>query len=233
MEEELLQKIRQSYQARLERVARLMAAGVEVMDPATVYIEGDVRVGPGTVILPCTMLRGRVEIGRDCTIGPNAVIQDCIIGNGVTVNASQLTQSTVGAGAKIGPFAYIRPNSHIGRDVKVGDFVEIKNSTLGDGTKVSHLTYVGGQRHRLRHGDGELRRRDQVPHHHPGPRLYRLQHQPGGAGNGGGGRLYRRRLHHYRRGAARFPGHRPQPPDQQEELGPEEAEKERINACIL
>lgn len=143
MEEELLQKIRQSYQARLERVARLMAAGVEVMDPATVYIEGDVRVGPGTVILPCTMLRGRVEIGRDCTIGPNAVLQDCIIGNGVTVNASQLTQSTVGAGAKIGPFAYIRPNSHIGRDVKVGDFVEIKNSTLGDGTKVSHLTYVG------------------------------------------------------------------------------------------
>lgn len=143
MKEETLLRIRESYQERLEQVARLMEAGVRVADPATVYIDGDVQVGEGTVILPCTILRGPVVIGKNCTIGPNAVISGCTIGDGVTVNASQLNESTVGDGAKVGPFAYVRPNSHIGPNVKVGDFVEIKNSTIGEGTKISHLTYVG------------------------------------------------------------------------------------------
>ena len=71
------------------------------------------------------------------------MIRDCVIGERVTINASQLNESTVEAGTRIGPFAYVRPNCHVGRDVKVGDFVELKNSTIGEGTKISHLTYVG------------------------------------------------------------------------------------------
>ena len=124
-------------------VRRLMDAGVRIMDPNTVYVDPTVRVGAGTVLLPGTILRGATAIGQNCEIGPNSMIRDCIVGDGVTVNASQLNESTVDAGAKIGPFAYIRPHCHVGRDVKVGDFVELKNSTIGDGTKISHLTYVG------------------------------------------------------------------------------------------
>lgn len=71
------------------------------------------------------------------------MVRDCTVGDGVTINASQLNESTIGDGVKIGPFAYIRPNCHVGPGVKVGDFVELKNSTIGEGTKISHLTYVG------------------------------------------------------------------------------------------
>jgi len=143
LNEELVRRIRAQAQERLEQVARLMEAGVQVPDPTTVYIDGEVQVGEGTVILPCTVLRGRTVIGRNCEIGPNAVIRDCTVGDGVTVNASQLNESTVDDGAKVGPFAYIRPGCHVGKNVKVGDFVELKNSVIGDGTKISHLTYVG------------------------------------------------------------------------------------------
>ena len=138
-----MSRIRAEAQRRLDRVVRLMEAGVEVLDPTTVYVDDEVQVGEGTVILPCTVLRGKTVIGKNCEIGPNAVIRDCTVGDGVTVNASQLSESTVAAGAKVGPFAYIRPGCHVGREVKVGDFVELKNSVIGDGTKISHLTYVG------------------------------------------------------------------------------------------
>ena len=94
-------------------------------------------------MLPGVILRGRTVIGPECELGPNTMIRDCVIGRGVTVNASQLNESTVEEGTKVGPFAYIRPGCHVGREVKVGDFVELKNSTIGDGTKISHLTYVG------------------------------------------------------------------------------------------
>ena len=122
---------------------RLLRAGVIMLDPGAVYVEPTVTVGEGTVILPGTILRGSTVIGRRCEIGPNTMITDCTVGDDVTVNASQLTSSTVGDRAKVGPFAYVRPNCHIGADTKVGDFVELKNSVIGDGTKISHLTYVG------------------------------------------------------------------------------------------
>jgi len=112
-------------------------------DPATVYVEATVTVGEGTVILPGTILRGNTVIGKNCEIGPNSMIRDCTVEDGAVVNASQCNESTIGANAKIGPFAYLRPDSHVGADTKVGDFVEVKNSTIGDGTKISHLTYVG------------------------------------------------------------------------------------------
>ncbi len=143
MDHELLERIQQEGRLRLERVVRLMEAGVEVLDPTAVYVEETVTVGKGTLLLPGVILRGNTVIGENCQIGPNAMIRDCTIGQGVVVNASQLNESVVEDEAKIGPFAYLRPNSHIGRGVKVGDFVEIKNSTIGPGTKISHLTYVG------------------------------------------------------------------------------------------
>ena len=122
---------------------RLMRSGVRVMDPNSVYVGPRVRVEAGTVLLPGVILRGNTVVGPNCQIGPNAMITDCRVGAGVTVNASQLNESTVEDGAKIGPFAYIRPHCHVGKEVKVGDFVELKNSVIGDGTKISHLTYVG------------------------------------------------------------------------------------------
>ncbi|OUN02499.1 UDP-N-acetylglucosamine diphosphorylase [Flavonifractor sp. An92] len=129
--------------ARNSGAVRLMEAGVRIMDPNNVYVGPQVTVGAGTVLLPGTILRGKTTIGGACEIGPNSMIRDCVIGDRVTINASQLNESTVEEGTKVGPFAYVRPNCHVGRDVKVGDFVELKNSTIGEGTKISHLTYVG------------------------------------------------------------------------------------------
>ena len=131
------------YFARHASVDRLSAAAVRFLDKEQAYIGPRVRVGGGTVILPGTILRGETVIGGSCEIGPNTMIRDCVIGDRVTVNASQLNESTVDDGTTVGPFAYVRPHCHVGRDVKVGDFVELKNSTIGDGTKISHLTYVG------------------------------------------------------------------------------------------
>ena len=129
--------------ARQYGAVRLMRAGVRVMDPTNCYIGPRVQVGEGSVILPGTILRGETVIGKDCEIGPNTMIRDCTVGEGVTVNASQLNESIVDDGTTVGPFAYIRPNCHVGPHVKVGDFVELKNSNIGEGTKISHLTYVG------------------------------------------------------------------------------------------
>ena len=136
-------RIQAEYTARVYGAMRLSEAGVRIMDPNMVYVGPQVMVGAGSLLLPGTILRGKTTIGAGCQIGPNSMIRDCTIGEQVTVNASQLNESTVEAGTTIGPFAYIRPNCHVGREVKVGDFVELKNSTIGDGTKISHLTYVG------------------------------------------------------------------------------------------
>ena len=90
-----------------------------------------------------TILRGKTRIGRDCEIGPNTMIRDCTVGDRTEVNASQCNESSIGSDTHVGPFAYIRPNCTVGDHIKVGDFVELKNSSIGDGTKISHLTYVG------------------------------------------------------------------------------------------
>ena len=124
-------------------IARHSAAGVFVMDSANTYIDPRCRIGEDVTILPGTILRGRTVIGRGCEIGPNAMIRDCVIGEDTTVNASQLNESIVGSHTTVGPFAYIRPKCVIGDKCRVGDFVEVKNSVIGNGTKISHLTYVG------------------------------------------------------------------------------------------
>ena len=117
--------------------------GVTLLSPDSVFIGKDVKIGNDTVILPGTIIKGDTKIGSNCVIGPNTQIDDSIIKDGVEINSSVMLSSFVDENTKIGPFAYIRPNSKIGKNIKIGDFVEIKNSTIDDGTKVSHLTYVG------------------------------------------------------------------------------------------
>lgn len=124
-------------------VKRHIQNGVRVLDPAAVYIDPRAAIGRGTVVLPGSILRGETVIGRGCVIGPNAMVRDCTVGDDTEINASQVNESVIGSRTRVGPFAYIRPGCAIGDDIKVGDFVEVKNSTVGDGTKISHLTYVG------------------------------------------------------------------------------------------
>ena len=117
--------------------------GVRILDPSSVYIDPRVTVGRGTVILPGSILRGESRVGENCTIGPNAVVSGCVLGRGVEVNASQINDSTFGDGCDVGPYAHVRPNCTVGAKCHIGAFVQLKNCVLGDGTKMSHLTYVG------------------------------------------------------------------------------------------
>lgn len=122
---------------------RHMLAGVTIVDPETTYIDHDVTIGRDTVVYPGNVLEAGTSIGEGCALYPNSRIVKSVIGNRVDVTSSVITDTAIGDGCHIGPFAYTRPGSRIGCDVKIGDFVEIKNSSIGDGTKISHLTYVG------------------------------------------------------------------------------------------
>lgn len=122
---------------------KLMLDGVTIIDPSSTYIDDGVVIGMDTIIFPGTIIEGKSVIGEDCVIGPNSRIVDSEIQNGVEVQSSVVLESKIMDKAKVGPFAYIRPGSQIGKKVKIGDFVEIKKSVIGDGTKVSHLTYIG------------------------------------------------------------------------------------------
>ena len=134
-----------SWQPVLSRAKlyELSKQGVEIWDYNTTYVDPAASVGPGTALLPGTILRGQTSIGKNCTIGPNSYLENARVGDGTKVNASQIYNSSVGYDTHVGPFAYVRPGSTVGNAVRVGDFVEIKNSAIGDGTKISHLTYVG------------------------------------------------------------------------------------------
>ncbi|AJY77642.1 bifunctional N-acetylglucosamine-1-phosphate uridyltransferase/glucosamine-1-phosphate acetyltransferase [Paenibacillus beijingensis] len=127
-----------------ERIVRKhQVNGVTVIDPASTYIEAGVKIGADTVVYPGTVLRGETVIGEDCIIGPQADIERSVIGSGVSVRYSVINESVVGDESAVGPYANLRPGSKLGKEVKIGDFVELKNATLDDGTKVSHLSYVG------------------------------------------------------------------------------------------
>ena len=120
-----------------------MDNGVTLIDPHHTYIDPEVEIGQDTVIEPGCIIEGNTSIGENCIIGYNTKIRNCKVGNSVAIESIMLIDSQIDEGCHIGPFAYIRPNSHIGAKVKIGDFVEIKNATIGEGTKVSHLTYIG------------------------------------------------------------------------------------------
>ncbi len=120
-----------------------LKAGVNFMSDYGVFIDDEVIIEAGATILPGTILKGTTKIGKNSVIGPNSLLQNTIVGDDATINASQLYDSTVKDEASIGPFCHIRPGSVIGERVHLGDFVEVKNSTIGEATSVSHLSYVG------------------------------------------------------------------------------------------
>jgi len=129
---------------RAEAAARLIAAGVTIYRPETCVIAAEVEVAADTVIEPFVQLLGRTRVGPKCLIRSFTVIENCTLGSGVLVRQScVLTESSVEDGAKIGPFAHLRPGSVIGEDAHVGNFVETKKAKLGKGAKASHLTYLG------------------------------------------------------------------------------------------
>lgn len=124
-------------------IERHQRAGVTVTDPATTWIDVDVEIGPDTVIAPGTQLLGVTSIGAECTIGPDTTLTSMEVGDGATVIRTHGELSVIGSGATVGPFTYLRPGTTLGAGGKLGAFVETKNSTIGAGTKVPHLTYVG------------------------------------------------------------------------------------------
>ncbi|WP_319446828.1 MULTISPECIES: bifunctional UDP-N-acetylglucosamine diphosphorylase/glucosamine-1-phosphate N-acetyltransferase GlmU [unclassified Mycobacterium] len=124
-------------------VATHQRSGVTVVDPATTWIDVDVTIGRDTVVQPGTQLLGSTSIGAVCGVGPDTTLTDVTVGDGASVIRTHGSSSEIGAGATVGPFAYLRPGTRLGSDGKLGAFVETKNSVIGAGTKVPHLTYVG------------------------------------------------------------------------------------------
>lgn len=117
--------------------------GVTIIDLNTTFIEPDVQIEPDAQIEPLTILKGHTTIGTGTIIGPDTTVQDAQIGRECVVLRSHLNRCVVGDGTKIGPFAHIRPGSDLGNNVKIGNFVETKKSTLADGVSASHLSYIG------------------------------------------------------------------------------------------
>jgi bifunctional UDP-N-acetylglucosamine pyrophosphorylase/glucosamine-1-phosphate N-acetyltransferase len=123
--------------------SELMRSGVTIVDPGSTNIDVTVTIGRDTVIEPYAQLRGNTAIGANSTIGAMTTLIDTQVGDGVTILHSHLTGAQVDDGATVGPFAYLRPDAHLHAKAKAGTFVEIKNSEIGAGTKVPHLSYIG------------------------------------------------------------------------------------------
>ena len=124
-------------------VAAHQRDGVTVIDPATTWIDVDVAVGRDTVIAPGSQLLGDTRVGTGCRIGPDTTLADVRVGDGASVVRTHASAAVIGDGADVGPFTYLRPGTRLGAGGKLGAFVETKNSVIGAGTKVPHLTYVG------------------------------------------------------------------------------------------
>lgn len=136
-----LAEAEQALRMRINR--RWMAAGVTMSDPATTYIEPTVLIGPDTTLLPGTHLQGRTAIGAGCRIGPNTVIVDSQIGDRCAVTMSVLEEAVMEEDANIGPFGHLRKGARLCRGAHMGNFGEMKNSTLGPGSKMGHFSYLG------------------------------------------------------------------------------------------
>jgi bifunctional UDP-N-acetylglucosamine pyrophosphorylase/glucosamine-1-phosphate N-acetyltransferase len=124
-------------------VAAHQRAGVTIIDPATTWVDVDVTIGRDTVVRPGTQLLGSTRIGGKCTIGPDTTLADVTVGDDASVVRTHAASASIGGGADVGPYTYLRPGTVLGFDGKLGAFVETKNATIGSGTKVPHLTYVG------------------------------------------------------------------------------------------
>lgn len=128
---------------RRRKAEELMAFGVTLVDPDSVIIDPWAEIGADTVIEPFTVIKGNTKIGKGCTVGPDAELTDTVLGDDVKFWRSVAVEASAGDGCNIGPFAYLRPHTELKDRVKVGDFVEIKNSSIGEGSKIPHLTYIG------------------------------------------------------------------------------------------
>jgi len=135
--------LRLNITAKMAVIGKWLDEGVEFVSTDGVIIEKDVKIGRDTKILPGTILRGNTVIGENCVLGPNTLIENCKIGNGVILNSVQAYESRIYDRVKAGPFVQLRPGTILREGVKIGDFVEIKNSEIGVNTAVAHLTYLG------------------------------------------------------------------------------------------
>ena len=122
---------------------QLMAGGVTMLDPDQVWVGAEVTVGQDSELLPQTMLWGDTHIGCDCVVGPNTRLTDTTVADGCSIEETVALQATIESGATVGPRAYLRPGAHLLAGAHVGTHVEIKNSTIGEGSKVPHLSYIG------------------------------------------------------------------------------------------
>ena len=156
-------------------VADHQRAGVTIIDPATTWIDVEVTVGHDAVIRPGTQLLGGTRIGARCRIGPDTTLEDVTVGEGASVVRTHGSRSEIGPDADVGPYTYLRPGTALGAGAKLGAFVEAKNSVIGAGTKVPHLTYVGdadigehsniGASSVFVNYDGETKHRTQIGSH--------------------------------------------------------------------
>ncbi|HID88014.1 MAG TPA: UDP-N-acetylglucosamine diphosphorylase/glucosamine-1-phosphate N-acetyltransferase [Anaerolineae bacterium] len=120
-----------------------MLAGVTLMDPPSTWIDRGVQLSPDVTIYPNTFLQGRTMIGCDCVIGPNTIVRDSVIGERCRILASVIEEATLEDDVDVGPFSHLRPGAHLARGVHVGNFVEIKKSYVGEGSKIGHFSYLG------------------------------------------------------------------------------------------
>lgn len=128
---------------RMKKNHELMEGGVTIIDPNTTFIDYDAQIGQDTIIYPNTYIEGKTTIGEDCAIGPNIRFTDMKVGNKVTAQFSYCHEAEICDGVTLGPYVHIRPGTTIGANVKIGNFVEIKNSDIGEGSKLPHLQYIG------------------------------------------------------------------------------------------
>jgi bifunctional UDP-N-acetylglucosamine pyrophosphorylase/glucosamine-1-phosphate N-acetyltransferase len=127
-----------------ERRKQLMDAGVTLLDPSTVYVDADVSVGPDSIIHPCVTLSGKTMIGTECVVESGVYIMNSRLGDRVKIlQGSRLDRVSVDDNTSVGPMAHLRPDTQIGKNARIGNFVEVKKTVVGDGTKASHLTYLG------------------------------------------------------------------------------------------
>lgn len=121
----------------------LREVGVSIVDPVTTYLDVDVEVGRDTVIYPGAILESGTRVGEGVVIGPGCHLTSCVVGDGAIVHSTRAVEAVIGTGATVGPYAHLRPGTRLGAATKVGAYVETKNLTLGDGSKVPHLAYLG------------------------------------------------------------------------------------------